>query len=87
MALNIFCFDFQVIVGLLDGNQPLKKSPFSKLMETGLTLETTAEEPVYDSRFEFRDYAYDAYSKLVFMVTIHCFIEIYNSEYFIKLRF
>eukprot|EP00111_Clytia_hemisphaerica_P020111 TCONS_00059266-protein len=61
----------KVMVCLFDGNHCSKKSPFSKQMETNLkSLENYSEEPVLDTRFEFRDFAYDPRAKFVIMVYI-----------------
>ena len=38
-------------------------------MEVTSPTDTIAEEPIFDSRFEFRDFAYDSFSKLVFSVS------------------
>ena len=38
-------------------------------METSLSLDGDAEEPSFDQRFEFRDFAYDPRSKFVIYVS------------------
>ena len=51
-----------------DGNHSIKKNIL--MMETSHTLNGDAEEPLFDQRFEFRDFAYDARSKFVIYVSL-----------------
>lgn len=64
-----------------DGNHSIKKNIL--MMETSHTLNGDAEEPLFDQRFEFRDFAYDARSKLVIYVSLS-FQNLIYCYYFIS---
>ena len=65
---------FQVVMGLYDG-VTTKKSAFRLTFETVFNLDTNALEPVFDARFEFREFTYQPQTKLVFVVSMLGFVK------------